>query len=275
MYQRNITYKNLYYHSLKIGGQAILRGIITKESIKRILCPLDVSRYYEIPNVANALRLKDGLKILDISSPKLLVQYLSVHYPGVTFYAIDKFRNELNSWKKIIKPQKNLKIIPGDAVNLKYPDNFFDEVFSISVIEHVGDENKALDSKMVQEVYRVLKGGGRFTFTTIISNKEKIYFRNKDVYSTNKMKKKKTFFYRLYTPDLIKRRLLHAAPFRLKYEEVCNYRFPIYEYIFNRFMPLTLLAGWLNFFIAPKLIAITKSVKHIGKRAEYFAILQK
>ena len=51
---------------------------------------------------------------------------------------------------------KNLDLIQGDAENLDFPDNEFDFVFSISVLEHVKNPKKAL-----QEMYRVLKPGGK------------------------------------------------------------------------------------------------------------------
>jgi ubiquinone/menaquinone biosynthesis C-methylase UbiE len=269
------TYKNLFVFSVKLGIKALSRGLITKESIKRIFCPLDVSRYYELPRVIRALKLKNGSRILDISSPKLITYYLAEKFPGIKLYAIDKYKGELDSWKNIAQPPRNLKIIVGDATKLNFRKEYFDEAYSISVIEHVGDSKKHKDSKMVEEIYRVLKKGGRFIFTTVISNKEKIYFKSKNIYSANKTKKKQIFFYRLYTPNSIKQRLLNIASFQPKYMEVCNYRFPFYEYVFNKLMPLSLFAGWLNYFIAPKLINITKNIKHTGKRAEYFAILQK
>lgn len=45
--------------------------------------------------------------------------------------------------------------VVGDATNLPFPDNFFDFVYSIEVIEHVRDSDK-----MIEEIWRVLRPGG-------------------------------------------------------------------------------------------------------------------
>ena len=45
---------------------------------------------------------------------------------------------------------------PGSMTNIEYPDGTFDLVLSLSVLEHVEDDDKALD-----EAARVLKPGGR------------------------------------------------------------------------------------------------------------------
>ena len=52
----------------------------------------------------------------------------------------------------------------GDVLNLRQiPDNFFDVAISSQVIEHVPD-----DSKMLREVYRILKPDGYFYISTVI-----------------------------------------------------------------------------------------------------------
>lgn len=50
---------------------------------------------------------------------------------------------------------KNLKFELGDALNLSFKDNFFDVVVCNNVYEHVPNA-----SKMISEIYRVLKKGG-------------------------------------------------------------------------------------------------------------------
>ena len=57
-------HKDLYQHSVNLGIKSILTGNINKESIKRLLCPMDVSRYYELPAVIKEIGLKKVLKFL-------------------------------------------------------------------------------------------------------------------------------------------------------------------------------------------------------------------
>ena len=55
------------------------------------------------------------------------------------------------------------KLVVGDAVKLDFPDNFFDIAFSCDVFEHISLEVK---EKVISEVYRVLKPGGKFVIKT-------------------------------------------------------------------------------------------------------------
>jgi len=270
------TYFDLFRYSLEIGFESISRGIITLESIKRIVCPMDVSRYYELPVIANNLRLKKGSKILDISSPKLLTYYLANKFKKVNLYGIDKYMSELDSWKAIITSPKNLKIEYGDATKLQYPSNSFDEVFSISVIEHLGNKVIRDDVKMMKEVYRVLKKGGRFYLTTIISNKKSIVYKNKRYYDKNINIGRKSFFCRIYDYQDIRKNILGSTKFRLIKEELCGYRYPSYEKLFNSTSPLSaIFMGWLNLVVLPVSIYVQPILIHIPKRAEYFCVLEK
>ncbi len=56
-------------------------------------------------------------------------------------------------------PKENIKICAAE--NLTFNDDFFDIVFSNEVLEHVDDDQKA-----VNEVHRVLKKGGKFIIFT-------------------------------------------------------------------------------------------------------------
>ncbi len=55
------------------------------------------------------------------------------------------------------KGSYNYELIRMNSLDLQFPDNHFDGVFSFSVFEHISDPDKAL-----QEVKRVLKPGGVF-----------------------------------------------------------------------------------------------------------------
>lgn len=271
--KKEIGYLDLYFFSIRLGIKAVLKGRITKESIKRVLCPMDPARYYELPRVANALNFKVG-KVLDVSSPKLLAYYLAQKYPHIEFFAIDKFEDELLNWDRITEKPKNLRLLTEDVTKLNFPTNFFDEIFSISVIEHVNLSKKRGDSEMMKEVHRVLKKGGRFVFTTIISNDYKIVYRDKNMYSKDRIGRK-SFFCRIYNYKTLLQRVLKVGPFELVEQEVCNDRFPLYETVFNKLIPYSAVFGFLHLLFAPLMIDVTTSVLNIKNRAEYFAILVK
>ena len=95
-----------------------------------------------------------------------------------------------------------------DALNLAYTDNYFDRVFSISVIEHIGDNG---DSEVMKEIWRVLKPGGLFIFTVPVKKIYEIEYRDKDEYNLNPDKKfAEYFFQRIYDKQKIDERLLSS-----------------------------------------------------------------
>ena len=56
--------------------------------------------------------------------------------------------------------EKNVKTTVGSCVSLKwFKNNYFDLVFSSNLLEHLSQEEA---EQTIKEVYRVLKGGGRF-----------------------------------------------------------------------------------------------------------------
>lgn len=94
-------------------------------------------------------------------------------------------------WIEEFSDYKNIIAEKADIEHLHYKNNMFDKVYSISVIEHVPNDVQAIN-----EVYRVLKPGGIFTFTC------EFHPINSREFSSD------TGYYRVYTPsdmiDLIK-----------------------------------------------------------------------
>ena len=87
------------------------------------------------------------------------------------FVTIDKFENR-NVLDKILKDKKNVQFIKMNVPPLAdIDDNTFDFVISFQVIEHIAN-----DKKLVAEIHRVLKKGGKFIVTT--PNKKMSLTRN-------------------------------------------------------------------------------------------------
>ncbi len=66
--------------------------------------------------------------------------------------------------------RKNLEFVVADATRLSYPDAAFDDVYSISTIEHFALGTAA---NAFREAHRVLKPGGRFVGTVDIGEERK------------------------------------------------------------------------------------------------------
>jgi ubiquinone/menaquinone biosynthesis C-methylase UbiE len=78
----------------------------------------------------------------------------------VGYYGIDN-SEELIEIAKIRYPRANFQV--GDALNLPFPDNFFDNVFSVAVFHHI--PSKEFRITFLKEAKRVLKPGGKLILT--------------------------------------------------------------------------------------------------------------
>lgn len=73
----------------------------------------------------------------------------------IDFYGID-FSQELINVAQRLYPEA--KFFVADALNLPFPANFFDKVYSISVLHHMPSQE--FRQQFIKEAYRVLRPGG-------------------------------------------------------------------------------------------------------------------
>ncbi len=140
---------------------------------------LDPRIYYDALNTSNKIqsfwhqqKFAEVLSEADSIRPDSVIGDIGCG-PGVLIsklpknkltYAVDvseqtvRFATELNK-----KLGKNVKGIVALAEKLPFPDNTFDCLFMVEVIEHMPPE---LEAKALNEVKRVLKPGGQFVLTT-------------------------------------------------------------------------------------------------------------
>ena len=181
-----------------------------KLSPRLLLNPVSIVRYFEFDFVNSSLRFGDEIRVLDVSSPYLFGFYVSSKYQLEYYYINPDERDLANvnslSAKMIFKGKYIPK--PMDALNLSFPDNYFDKIISISVIEHIRDDG---DSNAVKEIWRALKTGGLFSFTVPVKKIFEIEYRNRDEYNLDKNEKaNKYFFQRIYDSQKIEERLLSS-----------------------------------------------------------------
>src|SRR2546425_503886 len=147
----------LYVFALALGIRIIMRGMIV-EGIKLLISPVGYWRL--IPNAftyQEFLRLRNP-RILDVSSPKLPSVFFATK-TDQEVHATDLDDAKIFSrWKAAANALglANYFVEYQDARRLTYPDESFDFVYSISVIEHIPDDG---DTASLREFRRVLKPG--------------------------------------------------------------------------------------------------------------------
>jgi ubiquinone/menaquinone biosynthesis C-methylase UbiE len=124
------------------------------------------SRQYEYPFVFTNIKKKSKLNILDAGSGiTFFPYYLQKTFPYSDIYCCDhdkylqKYFNDINA-----NENANISFDICDLNNTEYPDNHFDYIYSISVLEHTNNY-----SDIIKEFKRILKPNGRLILTFDIS----------------------------------------------------------------------------------------------------------
>lgn len=107
----------------------------------------------------------EGMRVLEVGCGRgFYEQAISSIYPQVHIVGTDVNEGYLAIARKATT-NKYVRFQKADATSLPFDDNVFDRVICTEVLEHIPD-----DQKVTQEIYRVLKKGGKALFT--VPNKD-------------------------------------------------------------------------------------------------------
>lgn len=253
----------IYFFGQRLGLKSCLKGHYDI-GIKRILLPVNYWRYPVFRYAEKFFKNGGPLSVLDIGSPKLLSVYLAAKYQHQVF-ATDIFDETIfTMWQRYYEDFQNNgkhehpRYIAElqDARNLKYDDNKFDVVFSVSVIEHIPHDG---DAEAMREIARVLKPGGIAIVEVPYALKAYDTFKDSKVYE-REFDGEPVFYQRHYDDQAVEHRLLRPSGLEVVEEIVLGERWP-----FEQFYEKLPGAGRLLFFPFEALIS-TLNHKKMGER---------
>lgn len=106
------------------------------------------------------LALAPGQKILDAGCGRgFYLRALWELEPRLKIYGVDLNPQYLAVAQKTIGDAA-VKLMTGDLTCLPFADNFFDRIIASEILEHIANDQRALE-----ELYRVLKPGGKLILT--------------------------------------------------------------------------------------------------------------
>lgn len=164
---------------------------------KSLVRPIDYMRYAEFSAILNHLDLKPNTTVLDVGSPQWFSICLAKQYPETVFNYVNIIDSEIEPFQHISEALeiRNLVYLKEDVRNLSFASDTFDQVISISVIEHIYPAAGG-DYAALREINRVLKPNGELHLTVPYKDKENVVYMNGDVYE--RQGDTHTFFAREY-----------------------------------------------------------------------------
>ena len=194
-------------YGFKLGLRLLMRG---KISLKLLFNPVSIVRYFEFDFVESCIGNVEDRNILDVSSPYLFGFFIS-DKNKCDYHYINPDEKDLENVRSLaskINFAGNYSTDCIDAKNMDFPDNKFDRIVSISVIEHVNNHG---DSEVMREMWRVLKPGGFLILTFPVKKEYEEEFISEDIYNLNREKTEREFFFqRYYDEKKIEERLLSS-----------------------------------------------------------------
>lgn len=145
--------------------------------------PVDYMRCAEFDAILSRLRIRPGARILDVGSPQWFSLYLARLHPEATFTYSNIIERELTDYREIARACRltNIRYVLEDARKLTFADAAFDQVVTISVIEHVFPESGG-DVQALREIRRVLAPAGRVHLTVPCKAAPNVVYLNGPVY---------------------------------------------------------------------------------------------
>lgn len=125
--------------------------------------PMDSTRYFEFDVLWDFISEMTFSRYLDVSSPRLFPTIVMDRKPQAMAHLINPDVNDLRISKMLIQSvgmQDRCQLHDCIIANAPFPEESFDLITSISVIEHIPDDRGAL-----QKMWSLLKPGGRLLIT--------------------------------------------------------------------------------------------------------------
>jgi ubiquinone/menaquinone biosynthesis C-methylase UbiE len=182
-----------------------------KFSIYHYLGGLDYTRCFESPLAINNLNIEPKMLVLDIGSGWYNPVPIYLASKGCIVYATDidndifkqvNYANNVGIGHLI---GSSFIVEKQDARSLTYPDNHFDGILAISVLEHIEERGDIL---VMKEIKRCLKKRGRTVVTLPYSS----------CFQENQRSFNVDYFERRYDMDSIYKRIIN--PSNLKVEKI-------------------------------------------------------
>lgn len=202
----------LYGYAVGLGVDLLRSGRV-KDALRYFGRPVNYWRGTEYRFVWDSAGFQRDTDVLDIGSPKLLSLYLAERVGArVIATDIDSYfiNNHLFLRDRRHIPSDRLEVGVEDGRRLSYPDQSFDIVYAISVVEHIPGDG---DQDCLREMARVLRPGGRALITVPFAKQARDEYLNDFYWKSASVKTadERVFYQRRYDEHTIWHRLVEPS----------------------------------------------------------------
>ena len=189
-----------------LGIRLLLKVRDIRRAYNLIVSPMDSVRYFEFDFMWHTIEKVEIHSYLDVSSPRLFPLMVVNRTPGLVADLINPDKEDIEStisWAESFNLTDRCRFHERLVDDVSIDNNFFDVITSISVIEHIPDDKKA-----IQKLWDLLKPGGRLLISVPCAAKASEEYINQDTYKLlNKDEKGFVYWQRYYDEDLIRKQI--------------------------------------------------------------------
>ncbi|WP_114782493.1 SAM-dependent methyltransferase [Botryobacter ruber] len=124
---------------------------------------------FNLESLTKSLRLKPGMRVLDLGCGKAISSIFLANEFGVTVWAVDPAISASSNYQRIRSEGCENKVIPieADARALPFADEYFDVIIAVDSFTYFGT-----DDKYLPYIARFLKPGGCIAIVDVCFTKE-------------------------------------------------------------------------------------------------------
>jgi SAM-dependent methyltransferase len=145
----------IYFLGLKLLAQGKLR-LVTSQ--KLLSSPMDSVRYFEFDFFYHRFIYHSDFKnYLDVSSPRLFPTLILHNYPHIKAAIVNPDIKDLNITKELVSAcgfENRCRLLSDPIANLTLPEESFDIITSMSVIEHIPGDGDVIALKKMWSLLR-------------------------------------------------------------------------------------------------------------------------
>lgn len=200
-----------------LGIRLLFKGRDIRRAYNLIVSPMDSVRYFEFDFMWRALKKLEINSYLDVSSPRLFPLMMVDRTPNLVADLINPDKKDLSTtilWAKSFDIADRCRFHAHLIEDATLEPNSFDVITSISVIEHIPDDKKA-----IQKMWDLLKPGGRLLISVPCAAKSSEEYINCNEYELIETDENGFVFWQRYYDDrLIAQRIFSVTGKPLRYQ---------------------------------------------------------